>query len=161
MPHKRASNDHPRANRLCAFTDESGSASLEFITVGLILLVPLVYLIVALGAIQSQALGVETGARQLARTIATAPDTATADARSKRVLEAIIAEYGIDPAKVEVEVSCATPGPCPTAGTLLSVTVTAEVALPLVPPVLGLDQLAQVPVTATGVHKVSRYWVEP
>ena len=29
------------------------------------------------------------------------------------------------------------------------------------PPVLGLDQAARVPVTATGVQKVSRYWVEP
>jgi hypothetical protein len=43
---------------------------------------------------------------------------------------------------------------------MLSVTVTAEV-LPLVPPVLGLDQATRVPVTATGVQKVSRYWVEP
>ncbi len=56
---------------------------------------------------------------------------------------------------------CDTSGPCPAAGAMLSVTVTAEVPLPLVPPVLGLDQAARVPVTATGVQKVSRYWVEP
>ena len=52
---------------------DEGSAALEFILVGLVLLVPIVYLVVALGAIQGQALGVETGARQLARTIASAP----------------------------------------------------------------------------------------
>ena len=46
---------------------DEGSAALEFILVGLVLLVPLVYLIVALGSIQGQSLGVETGARQLAR----------------------------------------------------------------------------------------------
>ena len=49
---------------------DEGSAALEFILVGLVLLVPIVYLIVALGLIQGQSLGVETGARQLARPIA-------------------------------------------------------------------------------------------
>lgn len=141
--------------------DDEGSASLEFITVGLIMLVPLVYLIIALGTIQSQALGVETGARQIARTIASAPDTATADLRANRVLDAIVTEYGIDPARVAVDVRCTSVGPCPAAGATVSVTVTTEVALPLVPPVFGLDRAARVPVTATGVQKVSRYWVEP
>lgn len=160
MPHVRASTDPGRSDSRLPM-DERGSASLEFITVGLILLVPLVYLIVALGAIQSQALGVETGARQLARTIASAPDTATANVRAQRVIEAIAAEYGMDPSRIDVQVRCTTPGPCPAAGALVSVTVATEVLLPLVPPVLGLDQAARVPVTATGIQKVSHYWGEP
>ncbi len=64
MPRARASTDPARRSRR-VLTDEGGSASLEFITVGLILLVPLVYLIVALGTIQSQALGVETARTRL------------------------------------------------------------------------------------------------
>lgn len=159
MRHVRASIEPVRTDRRL-LTDERGSASLEFITVGLILLVPLVYLIVALGVIQSHALGVETGARQLARTIASAPDTATADVRAQRVIEAIAAEYGMDPSRIDVQVRCTTPGPCPAAGATVSVTVATEVLLPLVPPVLGLDQAARVPVTATGIQKVSRYRVE-
>lgn len=161
MPRVRVSTDPPRAIRGVTLRDDSGSASLEFITVGLILLVPLVYLIVALGSIQSQALGAETAARQLARTIASSSDLATADARTQRVVDAIVAEYGIDRSTLDIHVQCDTSGPCPAAGAMLSVTVTAEVPLPLVPPVLGLDQAARVPVTATGVQKVSRYWVEP
>lgn len=138
---------------------EEGSAALEFLLVALVVLVPLVYLIVALGAIQGQALGVETGARQLARTISTAPDAASADARAARVLDAIVAEYGLDPAAVVVEVSCAAPAVgCPAAGALLSVMVTTTVPLPLVPPVLGMDTLARIPVEAVAVQKVSRYW---
>lgn len=150
-----------RASTEPTFLDDEGSASLEFITVGLIMLVPLVYLIVALGTIQSQALGVETGARQIARTIASAPDAETADIRAQRVLDAVVAEYGIDRSRVVVDVRCTTDGPCPAAGATVSVTVTTDVALPLVPPVFGLDHAARVPVTATGVQKVSRYWVEP
>ncbi|WP_424442043.1 TadE family protein [Microbacterium sp.] len=144
---------------------DAGSAALEFILVGLVLLVPIVYLIVALGAIQGQALGVETGARQLARTIASAPDTMTADTRTERVLTAIVAEYGLDPAAVDVEIRCAaTEVPvtrCPAAGALVAVTVRTDVPLPLVPAILGLDQVARVPVEATSVQKVSRFWVEP
>ena len=85
---------------------DEGSAALEFILVGLVLLVPLVYLIVALGSIQGQSLGVETGARQLARTIAESPDAVTADVRGARVLDAIVAEYGLDPAAVDVSIDC-------------------------------------------------------
>ncbi|MFT3799453.1 TadE family protein [Microbacterium sp.] len=141
--------------------DDAGSAALEFILVGLVLLVPIVYLVVALGAIQGQALGVEAAARQLARTVAAAPDAATADARADRVLAAIVDEYGLDPDTIEVAVRCVDAAvACPSAGALISVTVTAQAALPLVPAVLDLDERTRVPVEATSVQKVSRFWVE-
>lgn len=138
---------------------DEGSAALEFILVGLVLLVPIVYLVVALGSIQGQALGVETGARQIARTIADAPDLVTADARAARVRDAIVAEYGLDPDTVAVDIACTGDNAaCPEPGAMLTVTVTASVALPLVPAILGLDQLARVPVEAASVQKVSRFW---
>ena len=58
--------------------DDRGSAALEFILVGMLLLVPLVYLIVSLGLIQGQSLGAEAGARHIARALSTAesPDAA-------------------------------------------------------------------------------------
>lgn len=135
--------------------DDDGSAALEFIIVGLLLLVPLVYLIVSLGVIQSHALGAEAAARHLARTVATSEDTADAD----RVLAAVIEEYGMDAEDVDVAVGCIPAGaPCPEAGATLVVTVASRVALPLVPPVLGLDRLASIPVEASAVQKVSRFW---
>ena len=178
MPRVRASTDagaiadrggvRPRSDAVAdggvetGLAGDAGSAALEFILVSLVLLVPIVYLIVALGAIQGQSLGVETGARQIARTIASAPDTVTADQRAERVLAAIVTEYGLDPSAVDVDVRCADTSPdCPAAGALLSVTVRTEIPLPLVPPILGLDQLARVPVEATSVQKVSRFWVAP
>ncbi len=140
-------------------SDDSGSAALEFILVGVVLLVPIVYLIVAMGQIQAHALGVEAGARHLARTIATASDRGEADERAVRVIDAIAQEYGIAADAVEVAVAC-TPvaSPCPQAGATVRVTVRAEVALPLVPAVFGLERLARVSVEATGVQKVSRFW---
>ena len=140
-------------------TNDEGSAALEFITVGVILLVPLVYLVIALGAIQEQTLGAEAAARHTARAIAIAPDAAAAAANGEAVLAGIIEEYGLDPEAVDVSLSCSPAGvDCPSAGATLIVTIAAQVRLPLVPPVFGLDRAASVTVQAEAVQKVSRLW---
>lgn len=138
---------------------ERGSAALEFILVGLLLLVPLVYLIVALGLIQGQSLGAEAAARHIARAVSTATDSWDARERADAVLAAVSEEYGIG--DMELSVTCTPSGAsCPRAGAMLHVTVRTVVTLPLVPPVLGLDQLAAIPIEAEAAHKVSRYWNE-
>lgn len=142
--------------------DERGSAPLEFILVGMLLLVPLVYLIVVLGLIQEQALGTEAGARHIARAVSTATDADAARDRADVVLAAVVEEYGIDPGSVDISLACVPSGAsCPAAGATLVVTLQARVALPLVPPILGLDRLATIPVEASAAQKVSRFWGEP
>jgi len=139
--------------------NDDGSAALEFITVGVILLVPLVYLVIALGAIQEQTLGAEAAARHTARAIALAPDAAAATADGEAVLAGIIEEYGLDPDAVDVSLAC-TPAAadCPSAGATLTVTVEARVHLPLVPPIFGLDRATSIAVQAEAAQKVSRLW---
>ncbi|MEI3867013.1 TadE family protein [Microbacterium sp. CCNWLW134] len=139
--------------------DDRGSAALEFIVVGLLLLVPLVYVVVSLGLIQGQALGVEAGARHVARAVAGASDAADADRRAERVLASVAGEYGIDPDRLDLSLECAPAGgACPRAGATLLVGVRTTVALPLVPPVFGLDRIAVIPVEATAAQRVSRFW---
>lgn len=139
--------------------DERGSAALEFILVGMLLLVPLVYLIVALGTIQGQSLGAEAGARHIARALSTAEDADAARARADRILRSVIDEYALDSASVRLALECRPAGAdCPAAGATLVVTVSTSVALPLVPPVFELDRLASIPVHASAVQKVSRFW---
>src|SRR4051794_5816628 len=105
---------------------ERGSAALEFIVVGLILLVPLVYLVVALGLIQGQSLGVEAGARHIARAVSMSTDADSARATADRVLDSVVEEYGIDPRAIDVGLSCRPAGAtCPQAGATLVVTVRA------------------------------------
>jgi Flp pilus assembly protein TadG len=133
--------------------DEAGSAALEFLTVGLLMLVPLTYLVIALAQIQGQSLGVEAGARFAARTIAAGPGAGDPDA----VLAAVTAQYGVQHADAAVSCVPAT-RTCPEPGGTVRVTVTARVPLPLVPSAFGLDRLTSVPVQATAVQKVSRYW---
>lgn len=139
-------------------TDDRGSAALEFITVGVILLVPLVYLVIVLGAIQQQTLGVEAAARHTARAISQAPDAETAVDRSDAVLTSIVEQYDIDYEAISLGLRCTTPGDCPSAGATIVVTVTTRVSLPFVPPVFGLDRAVAIPVQAEALQKMSREW---
>lgn len=140
-------------------SDEEGSAALEFIVVGVILLVPLIYLVIALGAIQEQTLGAEAAARHIARVIARAPDAGTAAEQSDVVLAGIVDEYRLDEESVDLTLACApTTEECPAPGATIIVAVTIRVRLPLVPELLGLDRSASVPVQAEAVQKVSRLW---
>lgn len=141
-----------------AATGDEGSAPLEFVVAGVVLLVPLVYLVIALGLIQGHTLGVEAGSRHIARSIATASDAAEADRRAEAVLASVVEDYGLDREAVTVTASCRTPGACPAAGATLVVTVSTRVALPLVPAVLGLDRFASIPLQASSAQKVSRFW---
>jgi Flp pilus assembly protein TadG len=136
---------------------DAGSAAVEFILLGLVLLVPIFYLVVVLAHVQGYALAVESGARHIARTVAVAGDARDADAAASRVLEALVAEYGLDADVVDVEVGCRPAGvSCPRAGATVHVVMRADASLPFVPPVLGLDRLARIPVEATSVQRVAR-----
>ncbi|WP_308465272.1 hypothetical protein [Rathayibacter soli] len=139
--------------------EEDGSSSLEFITMGLLLLVPLVYLTLAVASIQGAALAVEGAARQAARVYVQAPTTADADARAERAVDFALADYGLDSGQAQISVSCAPdPDHCLTRTGAVTVTVQVRAPLPLVPSVLDLQQTASVPLQATGTQTVSRFW---
>lgn len=138
-------------------SDEDGSAALEFVTAGVLMLVPLVYLVVSLGVIQEQTLGAEAAARHTARVIGQAPDAAAAAARGQAVLASIRSEYGMG--AVDVSLTCSPAGgECPRAGATVVVTVQTRATLPLIPPIGGLDRLAAIPIEASAAQKISRLW---
>lgn len=156
----------PRSRRSTLLRDDTGAGSLEFIVAGLVLLVPIVYLVVALGQIQHASLGAESAARHIARAIAQAPDADAANAAAERTAESIAAQYGIDGERMRLSVGCssgtggAADGACPRAGAVVRVSVEASVPLPLVPPVLDLREATAVHVSADAVQSVSRLWSE-
>ncbi len=131
---------------------ERGSASLEFLAGGLILLAPLVYIIVALGMVQNAAIGTESVARFVARAMAAGDEVPPHVVR-----DAVAEAYGLDGPGLDVMVECApaTRG-CPAAGSVIVVTVSEQVALPLVPDVLGLSESLSVPVDGTATYRVER-----
>ncbi|GAB3121078.1 hypothetical protein [Glaciibacter psychrotolerans] len=138
---------------------ESGSASLEFITAGMILLVPLVYLVVTLSALQSGALAIEGAARHAARVFVQAPDETEARARALRAIEFGLADYGLDADDSTITIECDNPvAGCLKRQGIVRVTVRISIALPLVPDVLSLHDTARIPLEARASHTVSRFW---
>jgi hypothetical protein len=135
---------------------DRGSASLEFLTVGMILLVPLVYLVLAVAAIQAAALGIEGAARQAARVaVLRADDTEPAAAGVERTVRVVLADYGVDPGAASVDVECS--AACDEPGSRITVRVRAAVALPLVPQVLASSSIGTVQLESIATHTVSRF----
>ncbi|WP_341580076.1 TadE family protein [Microbacterium schleiferi] len=155
----RSIADRLRSRLTRMLEEERGSASLEFLTVGLLMLVPLIYVVVALGQIQHQALGAEAAARHVARAISLSSDATSASSSASEVLSAVMAEYDLDASATSLSISCVPASvSCPTAGAAVRVSVATRVSLPFAPPVLGLDQIASVPVEASAVQRMSRFW---
>ncbi len=161
MPRSKPSTtDRPIS--LARFAADDGTAALEFVTAGLILLVPLVYLILTLATVQGGAFAVEGAARQAARVFVQSSTPAEAARRASRAIDFSLADYGIEPGAASVSVSCSgTPrAECPARNATVTVTVRVNVALPFIPDVLDLSQVASIPVQATARQQVSRFWAE-
>jgi hypothetical protein len=138
---------------------EEGSASLEFLLAGLLLLVPLVYLVLALASVQAAALGVEGAARQASRVYVQAPSVAEANAAAERAIEVTLADYGLDAGDAVVQITCRPrPSACLTRRGFVTVSIRLTADLPLAPPVLDLRLPDGIPVAATATEQVSRFW---
>jgi hypothetical protein len=148
--------------RLKNSSDDDGSASLEFIMTGMILLLPIVYLVLTMAAIQAGALAAEGAARQAVRVFVQAGTEDEAEARAARAIEFGLADYGLDAADATVSITCS-PRPSECLSRLGSVTVRVGVSvrLPLAPPVLTLDVPVSVPLQAGATERVSRFWSGP
>ena len=136
---------------------DAGSAVVEFITIGVLMLVPLVYLVVAVAGVQAAAFATEAAAREAARIVVTTPDV---DASEDRVVAAVgwaLRDQGIeaDPARAAT-VICAEQ-PCLTPGADVSVTVSVDVPLPVVPAGLSAVVALVVPVSATHTQVVGEF----
>ncbi len=141
------------------WTDDDGSASLEFVTAGMILLLPIVYLVLTMSAIQAGAFAVEGAARQAVRVFVQADDVGSAQAAAIRAVEFALADHGVDSAAADITVSCSPrPGACLTRQGFVTVTVSMAVPLPLVPPVLQGSFPLEIPLGATATQQVSRFW---
>jgi hypothetical protein len=157
---KRSTTD--ARSRVPEWAEDGGTAALEFVTAGLILLVPLVYLILTLSAVQAGALAVEGAARQAARVYVQASTPTEAAERAARAIDFSLTDYGIEPETASVTVSCtgSSTADCPARNAVVTVTVRLDVPLPLFPDILDLTRVASVPVQATARQQVSRFWSE-
>lgn len=124
---------------------DDGSAIVEFLGMSLLLLVPLLYLVVALSRIQAGAYGAEFAARESSRGAVvagvqslergTSLDQAVAAAgqRANTVATLAVEDFGFDPDRsARVTLGC-NPQPCLAPGSDIVTTVEVTVDLPGVP----------------------------
>lgn len=138
---------------------EDGSASLEFVTAALILLVPLVYLVIAVSVIQGGALAAEGAARQAARVFVQAPDVGAARAAVDDAVTVALADAGSRPSGASVLISCENErNGCLSRRNEVTVTLRLRIALPLMPDVLSLREATSIPIQSQATQTVSRFW---
>jgi hypothetical protein len=139
-------------------TRDGGSASIEFITVGILMLVPTVYLVLALSSIQSASFAVEGAARHASRVFVQAETVAQAQAAASRAIAVTLADYGLDAADARVVITCRpNPADCLTRRGFVTVTISTVAPLPFFPAVLEADIPPGVPIDSVATEQVSRF----
>ena len=113
---------------------DRGSAAVEFIAIGVLLMVPLVYLVIALGRVQAASFAADSSAREAARAFVTAVDEEEGRRRAVVAARLGLRDHGFtDPRDAELTLECETPIACLTPGDQVLVRVELRVALPGAP----------------------------
>lgn len=118
---------------------EQGSALVELVWLGILLLIPMVWIVVSVFEVQRGAFGVSGAARAAGRAYALAPTDAEGQARAEAAARQVLEDQGLPAdAPLRVTVTC-TPYPqdCHAGTSVITVRVASSVRLPLLPDVLG------------------------
>ena len=119
--------------------DESGSALVELVWLGVLLLVPVLWIVVTVFDVQRGAFAVNGAARAAGRAYALAPNDAEGRARAEAAARQALADQGVDE-PVDVRITCSPyPRDCHSGTSVITVRVASRVDLPLLPDFLGGD----------------------
>ncbi len=124
---------------------EQGNAIVEFCYMGILFLIPLVYIMLAVFDVQRAMYGVSAAARDAGRAFVLAPTVGQAEARARQAATLAMGDQGLD---VGPGFSYHCVGGCLQAGSAVVVTVRYTVPLPFVPDAIG-GPLASIPVSFT------------
>jgi len=128
--------------------DEGGNAIVEFCYLGILFLIPLVYIMLAVFDVQRAAYGVSAAAREAGRAFILAPSNADGRARARIAADFALRDQGIQIGEANFALNCEpSNGDCGQAGSSVVVTVRYTVPLPFVPDAIG-GPLASIPVTS-------------
>ena len=117
--------------------NERGSAVVEFIWLGILLLVPLVWIVISVFEVQRGAFAVSAAARAAGRAYALAPDEATGQARATEAARQTLLDQGGVDMPLDVEVTCSLgAGQCLSGTSVVTVTIRSGVTLPMMPEAL-------------------------
>ena len=135
--------------------DDTGSATVEFVWLSILLLVPFLYILVAVFDTQRAAYGVSAASKSAARAFLQSPDAVSGQQRGWAAAQAALEDQGLLGATVRI--SCLpSVSDCFEPGSSVRVVVRATQPLPLTPRSLG-SQLAGITVDSTHVEPYGSY----
>lgn len=126
---------------------DEGSAAIEFIVVGIGLLVPLVYLASAAATVQAAALASAQAVREAGRAFSSSATPAQGRRLATAAASLALADHGLELPGGALRLAC-TDGPCLSPGSAVEVVLAWEVALPWLPGTVAADVPARIPVEA-------------
>lgn len=141
--------------RLSRVRGEEGSAIIEFVFLGVLMLVPLIYLVMALARVQAGSYAVTTAAREAGRAFVTAEAGQDAAARAHAASNVAFGDQGFD-GMGSLDLSCST-SPCLTPDARVETTARITVPLPLIPAFARNVVPLEVPLTASHLSVVDRF----
>ena len=116
--------------------DERGSAVVELTWLGIMLLVPMIWIVLSVFEVQRGAFGVSAAARSAGRAFALAPDDATGRQQAHAAAAVALADQGLDEGWT-LDIGCPPRTNCHTGGAVVIVRITSHVSLPFLPEILG------------------------
>ncbi len=135
---------------------ESGRAIVEFVFLGTLLLVPLVYLIMTLAQVQAAAYGATAAAREAGRAFTTASTELQGMPRARAAAQVAFTDFGFTDQEASVVIVC-DGSPCLRPDARITATSTIQVRLPFVPAFVGQVIPTTIPVSVTHVATVDRF----
>lgn len=133
---------------------QRGNAAIEFVFLGVLLLVPVLYLILAAGAVQGASYAAAGAAEHAARAYAMAGAPADGEAAGHRAAAVTLEDFGFEAATARISYSCS--GTCLEPGGYVTARVAFQVPLPLIGALPGMAH-GPVEVSASSTQPVERY----
>lgn len=82
---------------------EVGAATIEFVFVGVLVMVPLLYFVIAVFEVQRSSFAVTQAAREAGRALETADDVESGRARAESAVNMALTDQGLDPTNATVK----------------------------------------------------------
>ena len=138
---------------------EQGSAVIEFVFLGILLMIPLVYLVLMLGRLQAGAYAVSAAVRESGRAFVTAENEDSAHARAQAAATLAMENLGFGDAS-SLRIICSS-SPCLTPGAEVRSEAEVQVPLPLIPEFAHAVVPLEMPLRAENLSRVDPFRALP
>jgi hypothetical protein len=134
---------------------DRGSASIEFIVVGVAIILPLIYIAITVLTLNAAQFASHQAAREGVRAFVTSTSNSSANQRASIAANQAFADYGLTESEPQIAITCDHIS-CLTPGGSVSVEITTQVPLPFVPR-WGSSELVTMPITSQAILLVDQY----